>query len=85
MLGGQDVPFAGRGGRSADTQVWPADGKCTGLQQGGYADVTRVRASRCFGGNHHAPGCNRLLTVNAQLASRTSRKFRNTDMTYVTG
>jgi hypothetical protein len=56
----------------------------TGLRTGGNADVTRVRASRCFGGNHHAPGCNRLLTVNALLASRASRKFQITDMTCVT-
>jgi hypothetical protein len=53
---------------------------------GGYADATRVRATRCFGGNHHhAPGCNRLLTVNATESGHHAQKFRATCVICVTG
>jgi hypothetical protein len=56
----------------------------TGPATGGHADVTRIKATRCFGGNHHAPGGIRLLTVNAAERTGHAQKFQISDMTCVT-
>lgn len=51
---------------------------------GGHVDVTRIKATRCLGGNNHARGGIRLLTVNAAERTGHAQKFRITDMTCVT-
>jgi hypothetical protein len=84
MGGVQNEPFVGRGGHARRTpRARPAGGLHRGCDWG-RVDVTRIKATRCLGGNNHAPGGIRLLTVNAAERTGHAQKFRNSDMTCVT-
>ena len=70
-------PFGGRGGHALRASRLGRPMALHRAAAGGYADAPRVKAARCFGGNHHhAPGCNRLLRVNVERRGSPSREFQ---------